>query len=394
MCGERKETIVFLNHWSEKPGGAEYSLVDILRQFSTDFQLHLITTESGYLVNSASGMGVRCHVVCCTATPEKFRRDQPAWKLPFRVPSLLKFLFFAVRVHRIVKKIRPDRIHANVPKSHALLYLLGLFGFRGRAVFHIREIFTKGSMPWKLYPLFLRGRKGEIIAISHAVKSSLPQKIQKKAQVIYNGIEVLGPDDGWDLNSCSSLNFLYIGRVVRWKGCHGLIEAFSRLKSRGAEGECTLSLIGDSSYGDTGYRDELRGLIKEKGLTGSVSLFDHREQPWRSVKKPAVFCTASVKEPFGRSVAEAQGCGLAVVGFSSGGIKEIVQDGVSGLLVPENDIEAFSRAMERLLVCPDLREYMGQQGYKRAHTLFNREVQMPVIREHILGMKNWEGLRF
>ncbi|MGH3924181.1 MAG: glycosyltransferase, partial [Pseudonocardiaceae bacterium] len=85
-----------------------------------------------------------------------------------------------------------------------------------------------------------------------------------------------------------------------------------------------------------------------------------------------VFVCPSVYEPLGIVNLEAMACGTAVVASAVGGIPEVVDDGVTGLLVPydEHDPEAFARGLARrvneLLADPDRAATMGHAGRKRA----------------------------
>ena len=97
-----------------------------------------------------------------------------------------------------------------------------------------------------------------------------------------------------------------------------------------------------------------------------------------------VFVNASYREPFGRSIAEAQGAGLPVVSFDSGGVAEIVEHGVTGFLVPYGDIGAFVEALDSFADHPERVRVMGDKANARAKLLFNREIQVPKIADCLL----------
>jgi glycosyltransferase involved in cell wall biosynthesis len=83
---------------------------------------------------------------------------------------------------------------------------------------------------------------------------------------------------------------------------------------------------------------------------------------------------SSVQEGLGIVVAEAMACGTPVVVRSCGGADELVEQGVSGYLLPSDDLEGFSRALCRLAQAPLLRNRMGELARSRAKTLFSRSV--------------------
>ena len=92
-----------------------------------------------------------------------------------------------------------------------------------------------------------------------------------------------------------------------------------------------------------------------------------------------IFCNASLNEPFGRVIAEAQGCGLPVVAFNTGGIPEIVEHNESGILVSDRNLKSFTDAISRFIEKPELIEKMGLKGREKVECFFNRNKQMPTI---------------
>ncbi len=75
-----------------------------------------------------------------------------------------------------------------------------------------------------------------------------------------------------------------------------------------------------------------------------------------------VLVNASVAEPFGLSVLEAQATGVAVIGTRAGGIPDFVFDDDNGLLVPSGDEQAMAKALERLLTDAEFRARIAERG--------------------------------
>ena len=87
-----------------------------------------------------------------------------------------------------------------------------------------------------------------------------------------------------------------------------------------------------------------------------------------------VVLVASLWETFGRIPAEAQMCGVPVVGFATGGIPEIVEHGVSGLLARTQDTAGLTSALTMLAADSDMRHRMGHDGAVRARRMFGNSV--------------------
>jgi glycosyltransferase involved in cell wall biosynthesis len=383
MSGRDRQRILFINHWARRLGGAELSLLDLLEETVSRGDAFLVCAEDGELLNRARACGVVCTSIPCSSALGNVRRHGLLRSVFMQWRGMLSFFGFVMRVRRIVNQTKPHLIHANVPKSHITLFLLRLLGYRGVCCFHIREIFESASAPYRLFSLLFRPRRSLVIAISCAVKASLPQAMAERAVVAYNGVTI-APARVFDGTKNRPPRFVYLGRVVPWKGCHQLVKIFARLHARNGDNAGSLDLIGDTMYWDQSYRAEVRATIDNKGLGSVCRLLPHTGNPLDALSRYDVFCIASIQEPFGRVVAEAQGCGMPVVAFDDGGIVEIVEQNITGTLVRAGDVEGFVQAMARYIDDPGLIERMGTAARARAARLFDRSAQRKKIVEFML----------
>jgi glycosyltransferase involved in cell wall biosynthesis len=100
-------------------------------------------------------------------------------------------------------------------------------------------------------------------------------------------------------------------------------------------------------------------------LGDRVRFLPPRDDVASAMRALDVLVNASTAEPMGRTVLEAQACGVPVVATAAGGIPEILEDGEAGVLVPPGDWQAMSSALGRLLADPELRRRMGAAGRRR-----------------------------
>jgi phosphatidyl-myo-inositol dimannoside synthase len=150
------------------------------------------------------------------------------------------------------------------------------------------------------------------------------------------------------------------------KGIRFLLEAGAQLKPQFPDLKIVLA-------GDGFERPELVRRSEELGIAPDVTFLGwvpNAELP-PYYRAAAVSVIPSLEEGFGIPAAEAMGCEVAVVASDAGGLPEVVEDGVTGLVVPRGDADALARAIGSLLADPERRRQMGQAGRERALRLFN-----------------------
>ena len=96
-------------------------------------------------------------------------------------------------------------------------------------------------------------------------------------------------------------------------------------------------------------------------ITGRVS----KEELVRLYNQAEVFVSPSLYEGFGLPAAEAMACGAPIVATTAGAFPEVIEDGVSGLLVPPGDTRALADAIERVLGDGLLQRRLGREGRQR-----------------------------
>jgi colanic acid/amylovoran biosynthesis glycosyltransferase len=160
---------------------------------------------------------------------------------------------------------------------------------------------------------------------------------------------------------------LHVGRLVEMKAPQVTIEAFARIAAEFPQAR--LDVVGDGPL-----RGRCEALVAARGLGGRIAL--HGAQDHAAVTaftaRAAIFALHSVTDRFGQTegfpvaISEAMASALPVVSTRHSGIPEHVQDGVTGLLVDENDVEGMARALAALLADPERAAEMGRAGRRYA----------------------------
>jgi glycosyltransferase involved in cell wall biosynthesis len=150
------------------------------------------------------------------------------------------------------------------------------------------------------------------------------------------------------------------------KGIRFLIEAAAEIRPRFPD----LKLI---IAGDGFERPDLEALARRLGIGDAVTFLgwvpNTALPPY--YRAAALSVIPSLEEGFGIPAAEAMGCEVPVVASDAGGLPEVVEHGVTGLVVPRGDSHALAAAMEQLLSDPLMRRRMGVAGRERALRLFD-----------------------
>jgi glycosyltransferase involved in cell wall biosynthesis len=216
--------------------------------------------------------------------------------------------------------------------------------------------------PWDWAALMLqmrmfaawRGNFNAFVANSHAVKQKLEEAGIGPVEVLWNGVPAGAEPAALGEKPVA----VFAGRLVKEKGADILLRAFARV----TVGRLVIA-------GEGPERQRLMHLAGQLGIQERVTFEGHMaperlrhlfQGAWVQVV-PSVWA-----EPFGFVAPEAMMRGAAVIASEVGGLPEIVEPGVTGLLVPPGDVEALAGALRIVLDDRDLCARMGAAGRERA----------------------------
>lgn len=166
-----------------------------------------------------------------------------------------------------------------------------------------------------------------------------------------------------------------VGRLIAQKGFDLLLDAFSLIYKQ--HPDWTINI-----YGDGQDRDTLIQKINAYGMQEQVQLLPPEKDIRKALLNSSILLFPSRYEGFGLVLTEAMECGLPCIAFDCEcGPREIVEDGVTGYLVPVGNVKELAEKIEILITQPVLRTKMGEQAKKNVERFYP---------EHVL--KQWDCL--
>ena len=278
------------------------------------------------------------------------------------------------RLRQIIVDTNPDIIHAHLQPaelySRMALLLTGDTQPPLCISKHNDEQFYRGPFHQPLGRWVAR-RASHIIAISNAVNRFFSTDLAlapNRITTIHYGIDPAPyqnisaqdvrtvrkawgvPDDAWLIGT--------VARLVPQKALHIMIKAYAAYRKTATQ-PSRLVFVGRGPL-----EDELKALAAELGLDEQIIWAGFREDIPTVMKSFDVFALTSIYEGFGLVLLEAMAAGAPVAATAVSAIPEVVDDGVTGLLSPINDIEAFAKNLGKLEK-KELRDQLGRAGVAR-----------------------------
>jgi glycosyltransferase involved in cell wall biosynthesis len=328
-------------------------------------------------VNGLREIGHRAALVAHPGGELRKRASEGLELIPI-APRAEMDLSAAWRFSRLLKRLRPDVVHAHDPHGVAMAALALSFGTasaggRSPALVAARRVDfrLKGNS-------FSRWKYRQVdcfIAASEAIRRMLLADgvEERRAIAIHEGIDVerVAKAPRVDVHEAFWLphGAPVVGNVaalVPHKGQRDLIEA-ARL---------VIQQIPDARFvilGEGELREHLERLIREHHLEKHVLMPGFRADVIGCIKGFDLFVLSSITEGLGTSLLDAMACGKPIVATRTGGIPEVVADGTTGLLVPPHDHQSLAAAIVRMLRETRLREQMGEAGRARVGERFTAE---------------------
>jgi glycosyltransferase involved in cell wall biosynthesis len=337
-----RKTILYVITKSEL-GGAQAHVYDLMKSLHRYYDLHLAVGAPGVLTEKAIDLGAKVHII------NNLKRS-------INPTSDLKSIQECVG---IIKLVKPDLVHCHSSKAGVVARLAAW-------ICRVPVIFTAHG--WGFDPRSPRLQRNialgvekvlapistKIICVSESDRQlaiSLKVTSPELAVTIHNGID--NKSIATAVPERQPAKLIMVARFNRaQKDQHTLMKAIAKLTD-----PIELILVGTGPDWEAS-----KTIAKDLGITDRVAFLGDRLDVPNLLANSQIFVLSTHYEGAPISILEAMRCGLPIIATNVNGIPEQVADGVTGLLVPHQDVDALASAISKLVKDPDRRQQMGVAG--------------------------------
>jgi len=361
-------------------GGAELSMLDVVSALGGEVSVRLFADGPFRAALERRGIDVRVMPMGAlgAVTKTSWLPSPTALAAAWRLSGDVAREGAAARV-----------LYANSQKAFIVAALAARRAARP-VVWHLRDLLgpphfsaanTRGAV------LLANWFATRVIANSQATADAFTAAggVRRLVRVVHNGISP-APFDAVTESEASALRaalspdagcvLAVFGRLHAWKGQQTAIEALAKLPA-----DCHLWIAGAPLFGEQAFEASLRAQAERLGVSARVRFLGFRDDiPLVMRAADIVVHASTLPEPFGRVVVEGMLARKPVIATDAGGVREIVRDGETGVLVPLGDAAAIARAVMALRADPARAARIAAAGAAWARAEFSVEAMVRGVR--------------
>jgi glycosyltransferase involved in cell wall biosynthesis len=346
------------------------------------FSLHIDTARTwrggqNQVLLTVNGLREIGHRAALVAHPdgELRRRAAEGLELIPLAPLTEMDLSAGWRLSRLLKRLQPDVIHAHDPHGVAVAALARSMANDGRRPAIIASRRVDFHLKANSFSRWKYRQVDCFVAASEAIRAMLLKDGVPPGQAVtvHEGIDLVHVQAAPPVNLHETFFLPHhapvvgnVAALVPHKGQRYLIDA----------AHLVVQAVPDARFvilGEGELREAFERQIREHHLEKHVFLPGFRADVLGCIKRFDLFVMSSIAEGLGTSLLDAMACSRAIVATDAGGIPEVVEPGVTGLLVPPRDPRRMAEAIVALLKDEPRRQQMGEAGLARVGQRFTVE---------------------
>ena len=332
-------------------GGAQILLLDLAKYLNRDSNKIIIAAfRNGPLISKFQKEGIEVQILG---------------------EELFDFIA-CYRLINLINSFKPNLIHTHLFRATAWSRFAKLLS-KADSKF-ITTIHGTETTLYHLVEKFMQSISDYIIFPSKHLAEWYFESINKteksRFKIIYPGVVI---NKARDYKNQNKVIIGTLSRLHEVKGLDTLLKAAKILNERNNQFEIS---IGGGGKG----KETLAKQVKELGVDKICYFVDDIPNKAQYLENLSIFAAPSRKEAFGINICEAMERSLPVVASKVGGIPEVIEDNITGILCKPDNPESLANSLEILINDFEKRKELGENGRKRVEKLFNREEAM---REHL-----------
>ncbi len=285
--------------------------------------------------------------------------------------SKLDYILNLLNVKRFLKIIKPNILHAHYATSYGLMAAFSGFhpfiltGWGADIFDSPKNIFMKLLLKYTI------NKADEITVLSKITQKELSKLTDKTSHLLPFGVDI----NIFSKKLITKNEIVRIGTIRTLEEKYGieyLIRAFAIINKKYPF--VCLDIVGDGPQ-----RQFLEQLAKTLNISEKVIFHGYVNQNQEFEKYIRLFHSFDIftilsiidSETFGVAAVEASACGIPVVATNVGGLPEVVDDGITGIIVPPQNVEEIAIALEKLILNKELRQKMGDKGREKVENFYN-----------------------
>ncbi|WP_423147443.1 glycosyltransferase family 4 protein [Rubrolithibacter danxiaensis] len=361
---------ILVLHSSSDLYGASQVLLNVIKSLIEKGDNPIvILSENGPLTEKLTDLGAEVKIIRLGILRRKYLSPR----------GLLNRINVIRQAQRELKQLISER-KIEIVYSHTTAVLVGALVAKQAGIKHIWHVLEITTRPWffvKVTGFLLNNLSATIIAASNAVKEHWNQFTSRDKIIrIYNGINLRPFEEKSGAikaelhlhESCILIGM--IGRVHYWKGQDYFLRIAGELSRTNPD--IYFVMVGDAFPGYEYLYSKLEKIVEEEKIADRVFNLGYRTDIVNILNSLDIFVLPSVlPDPFPTVVLEAMAAAKPVVATKQGGAVEMIEDGVSGVLIPLNDAALSAKKMIEIIKDSEKRLRMGENAYKRVITEFS-----------------------
>jgi len=328
-------------------GGVETGVVDLARYLTKSGHKAIVISHGGDLVKELESYGVR-HIT-----------------LPVHKKNPLFILKMIPELVRIIKTEEIDLVHARSRVPAWIAY----FACRKTRIpfittchgYYTKHFFSK-----------IMGWARSVVCISNAVARHMIEDFgvpYERIRLVHRGVDLERFEFVPPENKPQSFRVGLIGRISRIKGIEYFLEAIA--KARLEIPEIKALIVGE---GKSDYKEEILILTERLGLKDCVEFLGKRKDIKDILLKLNLLVLPTItQEGFGRVIIEAGASGVPVIASKVGGVVDIIEDRIDGILIPPKDSDAMAKGISEILKDIELQKKLAKNLRQKIERSFNLE---------------------